>query len=133
MTVITMATTPCKCKGKEGKMCNHCAPSLAKDSQVICVACRGQNCSVDLRFDYAFWSMDKWSCIQAYIDDLECERKIERKLKFSSFTFTGFDLMTDITKFSSFTFTGFDLMTDITKLCGNFKSSNKVGGPLVGN
>ena len=55
-----MVTTPCKCKGKEGEMCYRFLPSLAKDTHELCVTCRSQNCSLDLRCNHwASWSFDK--------------------------------------------------------------------------
>ena len=73
-----MATTPSKCKRKKGEMWGHSLHSLMKDSLELGVTCRSQDCSLDLRCVYCVsWSVDKWSRVQAYIDELQrqCERK----------------------------------------------------------
>ena len=71
-TVSKMATTPCKCRGKKSKICNSFLFSLMRDSHELCVMCRIQNCSVNLRCDFfASWSGDKWSLVQACVDELQ--------------------------------------------------------------
>ena len=54
---------------------------LNKDSLELCVTCREQNCSVDLRCDQCvLWSADKWSHVQAYSDELQKQHE-EREVK----------------------------------------------------
>ena len=55
---------------------------------------RGQVCSDDLRCDHCkSWSVDRWSVVQAYIDELQERHEEERKVlsKSSSLYFSGFD------------------------------------------
>ena len=70
-------------------MVNRFLFSVTKDCHELWVMCRGQNCSVDLRYDHcASWSVDKCSHVQAYTDNFQRqqERKKVRNLK-SSYSF----------------------------------------------
>ena len=61
---------------------------MVKDSNVLCVTFRGQNCSVDLRCDHcAFWSVDDWSLALTYIDELLRQREGKEGEEVKAFVF----------------------------------------------
>ena len=68
MTASTVATIPCKCKGRDSKTCYRCLPVIVKDWW-DCVSCRDQNCSVNLQCDLcASWSVE-------YLSNVSCKQK----------------------------------------------------------
>ena len=74
--IVSTVATPHKCKGKEGKTCKCFLPCVNKDLHDLIVTCCGQSYSFDLHCDACpLWSADKWSRVQAYIGELQWQRK----------------------------------------------------------
>ena len=91
-----MATTPRRSEGVQSKTCDHFLSAVAKDSYNLCVVCKGQRCSSELRHEHCLdWSPDRWARVQIYQSflALQMEKKKERKVQpKSSSSFSVFSI-----------------------------------------
>ena len=88
-----MVSSPRKCLGVEGKVCNQFLPSKENNPQCLCVACCGKICKYDDCCEECHdWSDDRCNHISDYMEKLplQCERKRKQRAKASSSSFSGF-------------------------------------------
>ena len=82
-----------RCRDAACKACHLFLPSCGKYFHELCVTCREQQFSNDVRCDHCkSWSLEEWARVQTYKDRVASERegRRERKVYLLSLVFRGF-------------------------------------------